>query len=377
MKFINLPKNDNDIGPILQHAIDSSQGGTIFIPSGNFVLKSQIVIRNGVTLKGEGWKFDPSTFNVYGTVISVQYGKGSVEDKNNAAVIMESATRVEGLSFVYNDQLETLSEPIEYGPTIKFYEDSNGIGEVNPHPYHTCEVRDVFFYKSYCAIDARGSSSRAKGYSQIATCRYENILMSTLKYGIRIDTMNDWNFLNKIEQQPGHMGHYLEIGKSLRDWVQKNCIVFDFSGLIDWIKITDCTAWCCNVGVYAKDASGPVSLIGVELDACRYPILVEGNSKILNIKAIGCTFTAFDTVEQYKNGPNKYSGYVFTLSNNSEIGSISFSNCYLFGPSAGWITGSPSVALITGCVGKDAENVKIENKKKKLNIFQKIFSLFT
>lgn len=373
MKYLLLPENKKDIGPIIQSAIDSANGEMIVIPSGNFVLKSQIVIRNGVTLKGEGWKFDPSTFKIYGTVISVEYGKGSVEDKNNAAILMESATRIEGISFLYNDQLETLSEPIEYGPTIKFYQDTNGIGEDNPQPYHTCEIRDMFFYKSYCAIDARGSSSRANGYSQIATCRYENILMSTIKYGIRIDTMNDWNFLNKIEQQPGHIGHYVELGGSLRDWIQKNCTVFEFSGLIDWIKLTDCTAWACNIGVHAFDGSGPVSLIGCELDACKYPIYVEGNSKVLNIKVVGCTFTAFDTLERYKNGPNQYSGYVFTLKDKSVIGSISFSNCYLFGPSEGWIKGNPEIGLITGCVGKTpTENT--ETKRKSL--FRKILDLF-
>jgi len=366
MKYLELP-NKEDIGPIIQDAIDSSNGDIIMIPNGDFILKSQIVIRNGVTLKGEGWKFDPSTFKVYGSVISVEHGQGSVEDKNNAAILMESGTRLEAMSFVYNDQLETLAEPIEYGPTIKFYQDTNGIGEKHAFPYHTCEIRDVFFYKSYCAIDARGSKSRAKGYAKIATCRYEDILMSTLKYGIRIDTMNDWNFLNQIEQQPGYIGHYVVLGESLRDWVQKNCTVFELSGLIDWIKLTDCTAWACNIGVHAIKGSGPVTLLGCGLDACRYPILAEGDSKIMNIKAIGCTFTAFDTLEKYKKGTNQHSGYVFTLTDKSSIGSISFSNCYLFGPSKGWIKGSPNVGLITGCV----------EKLPKRSIFKKIIDFFS
>lgn len=359
-----------DFGPILQKAIDEARGGIVTIPSGTYTLHSQVIIKKGVTVAGEGWKFDPSTFNTYGTVLYVKHGKGSVDDKNNAAILMESGTRLEGVCFVYEDQVETLAVPIEYGPTIKFYEDTNGIGESSPSPYHTCEVRDVFFYKSYCSIDARGSSARAKGYAQIATCRYENILMCALKYGIRIDTMNDWNILNKIEQQPGHIGHYLEIGNSLRDWVQRNCTVFDFSGLIDWIKLTDCCAWACNRGINCERVSGPITLIGCDFDACRDSICISGNSSVGAIKAVGCTFTAFDTVQQYKQGPDRYSGHVLVLESGASLGHATFVGCHLFGPSGGWLRGKLSNYSRVGCTGMDTD---VSESKPQRSLWSRLF----
>jgi hypothetical protein len=335
VKDYGAPANgvDSDSHAI-QSAIDaahSAGGGIVKIPAGNYVLKSWIVVKEGVCVEGDNWSFDPSKFKTYGTVISVETGKGN---EDLSAVIMNTGTEIKDLAFVYNDQLETMPAPHVYGPTIKFYQHAGR----NDYPYHKTNVKNVFFYKSYCAIDMRGSHARWNGEAaNIVTCRIEDILMVSLKYGIRMNNITDWTFFDKIEQQPGYIGHHRAQGNSLRDYVVNNCVMFDCTGLLDWVKFTSCTAWACLAGVIFDNARNPVSFEGCEFDACVAPIYVKGDCSNLKVRVTNGTFTAFNPIEQEINPNNHWSSFALSLDNNATLGSFAFINSYLFGPSKGWV----------------------------------------
>ena len=346
----------------VQRAIDAASvtGAEVFMRAGNWVFGSQVILKTGVTLLGAGRHFDANTFELSGTVIRVSWGSGtgSSEDHTKAAVIMHPASKVRSLAFDYPTQDPTLAAPIEYGATIKFYLDADGATT----PYHSqCHVEDVLFYKSYTAIDARGSLSRSIGFSRITTHRYTDILMVALRYGVRVDTVTDWTFFHQVEQQPGIISHHSTVGASLRDYVQKNCVFLDFAGTMDWVHLTSCTCWATRIGVIIDGVQGPVTFVTCDFDAARIPVFLRGQSTRSNIKFKGCTFTAFD-VNQQNLGVDRFSSFVAVADPNTTVYGLMFDGCYLFGPSRGWgWFGNPSCDIrrihLVNCV-TDVANVE-------------------
>ncbi len=331
------PRNGvSDDVPAVQSAVNAAAaagGGKVVLAEGNWTFKSQLVLKTGVTLEGMGRGIDPNSLVLYGTVVNVRWGSGSgaMDNVTKAAVLMESNSRMRSFAFNYPDQSASDFTPAEYGPTVKFYETST------TRPYHAQnQIEDMLFYKSYVAIDARGESAQPSGASFTVTSRIDNVLMSALRYGIRLSNVTDWVFLNRVEQQPGLISAGLYApGTSLRDYVQKNCRFIELTGLLDWIQLVNCSAWAVQTGIDIVNGQGPITLTNVELDACRTCIQLSGNGGELQLKCVNSTFTAFDSIQKVAN-VNNWSGYVVAAANNSVYKGISFDSCYLFGPSKGW-----------------------------------------
>lgn len=352
-----------DDAPFVQNMIDEAYqdgGGEVYLEAGVWTFRSQVILRRGVSLIGEGRHFDMNYQRTYGTVIQVLWGQGNgaSEDTSKAAVLMEPATRIQSLAFEHPEQNEALPVPLEYGPTVKMFDDRDASIDV----YHgDARICDVFFYKSYVAIDARGTSCKAAGSGTITTHRYSNILMSALKYGIRMDNVSDWTFISEVEQQPGFIGHYAEPNNSLRYWVQRNAAFLQFSGLMDWINLSDCTCWATAIGVELDGVQGPLTFINCAFDASLIGVHLKGQSNNVQAKFVGCTFTIFDTVSLTAGVPG-FSGFVVVPAAHTVADGLTFSSCFLFGPSKGWgWFGNPGVDvknfILQGCTTKVADMI--------------------
>lgn len=328
----------NDDAPAVQDAIDAAalDQGVVYLEEGPWVFKSQITVKKGVTLRGSGYGFDQVVPTLYGTVIDVEWGSGTgaTDDVNKAAVLVEQGTTIERLAFNYPSQSANSFYPSEYGATIKMYRPVPSTSEA----YHgDVTLQDLMFYKSWVAIDSRGSSARTSGAAFMTTHRYDNINMAALKYGIRLQNVSDWFILSRIEQQPGFISATeYGIGTSLRDFVQKGCTFIQFSDLNDWLQLSHCTAWATAVGFELNGVSGPLTFTNCEIDAARVPVYLKGSSNRIAAKFIGCTFTAFDAIQDANSG-TPYYGVVAVADSYTTGKGLHFNGCWLGGPSKGWI----------------------------------------
>jgi hypothetical protein len=350
----------------IQRAIDyvyGRGGGIVYIPEGVYKLRSQITIKTGVTLTGCGYGYQQggtASVALSGTVLNVLWGTGtgSLDDVTKAAIIMNEGSTLTKLAIDYpNQAASTASNPIMYGATIKLFEN-------NPAKFYLsdCKVADLFIKNCYTAVDLRGSrgnrNTANSAYQQIymTAHRFDNIKMCALRFGFRMDTISDWTFFDRIEQQPGWIdANEFRFNASLRSYVQENFVMFECAGLIDWIKLTTCVAW--SIGTVMEfngasglppnngNASGPVTFVGCEFDGAKRGFYAFGSCLQANIKFIGCTFAMFNTLklasaQQFGTtafDPETDSGYVVTIANGTTLEGITITSSYLFGPSRGWI----------------------------------------
>jgi hypothetical protein len=339
----------SDQAGFFQDAIDAAyaagRGGVVFVPPGVWKMTSQITLYPGVILMGSGYGFDQGDYSsayeeptFSGTIISVEWGSGSgsESDVTKAAVIMNPGSTVTELMFNYPNQVASNSfTPTEWGACIKLYLADTATNS----PYHSdCIISNVMFYKSWTAIDMRGDSARTSGTANMTTHRVQDVNMATLRWGIRVQNITDWMIFDKVEQQPGWLSaNTFGPSASLRDYVQKNCVMFDLHDLCDWFKATNCMAWTCNAAAQFTDVTGPVTWVQCDFDAMRTSVFyIQGTSTAFRMKAVGCTFTCFDAIQNAA-GSGQYSSYVVAIANSTTIEGLSIDSSNLFGPSKGWM----------------------------------------
>jgi hypothetical protein len=383
----------------IQAAIDdvfSLGGGTVLITEGEWDLTSQIVVKNGVTIEGSGYGYKQGatdSISLYGTVLNVRWGSGAgaMNDYTRAAFILNEGAKVKNLAVDYPDQVApSSSTPTEYGPTFKLFENlqgfiasTGGVPSGSVSVYHSdCDIRDVIIKNGTVGVDARGTSARRNTgdteyqVANMTAHRFDNIKMCVMNYGFRFDNITDWVFVNRCEQQPGWISAGSRTpGSSLRSYVQENCVFFEVAGIVDWLKITDCSAWAIQNALkvnggplssttpFIANCSGPITMIGCDFDGAKNTVYIQGQCYQLNLKMIGCTFAPFNANKFYEDfdpvntavldgywpaevpvfddsvgfDPATDSGYVVVIDNNSVVEGISISNSFMFAWARGWV----------------------------------------
>ena len=354
------PKNGtNDDTPGIQAAIDAAavNGGTVYLEVGEWTLKSQLVLKRGAALKGAGYRFIESLQQLKGTILNVEWGNGTggnaFENRTKAAVLVESGTKITDLAFDYPAQ--TGSTPLEYGPTIWMYEPLNAAADAY---LSNVVLERLFMYRTFVAVNAKGTTAKASGQGALTTHRYTDIVMAAYFRCFVIDEVTDWFIIDKCEQQPGFLGFDTTPGASQRDYCQKNCIMFQFDKICDWIQIRNCNMWQGARGIVFLSAIGPFTFINCEFDAVLIPIYFENNSTSTRTEAkfIGCTFTAFDAIQEAA-GTGYSNSQVCVAGSNVTIEGIHFRDCTILGPTTGlfWSKNPGTVVnrlSVQGCMSK-------------------------
>lgn len=169
-----------DAVPAIQKAMDFAYDKNIpkVTVSNKFSYKSQLTIRQGVTLDGGGYKFGARfwgsglftgwQYSKDGSVMSIEWGSGagSSDDYTKAAIIMESGSAIRGISAYYPNQTMTgaivsgITTPVEYAPFIApEYRAGSGVTDAATEDVL---VEYVNFGNAYVGFDARRDTSQVK-----------------------------------------------------------------------------------------------------------------------------------------------------------------------------------------------------------------------
>jgi hypothetical protein len=334
-----------DQAPCIQSAIDAaniSGGGVVWIPAGYWNLKSQVQIKQNVSIlcanNGAGTQFDSSvlTYGIgSGSILVIQWGSGldAHNDPTKAAIQLQAGAGITSCGFWYPDQIWSLSAPIEFGATILTYGTSVANSNVGQF------ARGNWCANCYDFLDFRGS---VKGLG-IVGAAVENNVGSPIAFGIIINYIvdssifqgNHFNsgFLNPNDPSPA---------THLVGWVRNNGI-----GVLiqhsDWPHINDHQQFGYKYGIqldFATDCcapfidSGPVTISRAGLDGNEIPIDInQGMTQSLRVE--DSTLTAFN--------PGSGSARVaILLESGASIQNLQVFNNFLFGGTDGLLELNPS-----------------------------------
>jgi hypothetical protein len=194
------------------------------IPDG-VALWCGMISPNPIYRIGTGWQ------RLNGSIHYINFGAGgSVDDWASAAAIMKDNSGLSGCAFVYpgQDPTETTT-PIVFPPTVV----------VDPS-VDSVDLQELTFVNSYSAIDARRDH---------ALLKVNNIRGYPIKYGIRIGSMTDNDYLEKVHFQPlqAYRGSF-NATNSLVGWINQNGIAFDL-GRNSWSTFDKVFAFGYNIGM--------------------------------------------------------------------------------------------------------------------------------
>jgi uncharacterized protein YjdB len=177
-----------DVTAIFQarlNALKALGGGTLFVPSGKYVLKGTLIIPKGITLRGE-WLQPVKGQPIVGTILMVYTGKG-----NEAAasfITMEPSAAVMDLALWYPEQDANNITP--YSPAIMF-------GETGYFGNEGCNVKNVTLVNAYSGVVFSRVNSSG---SQVINGLYG----TPLSRGVEVDNTGDVGRLDNINFSPDY-----------------------------------------------------------------------------------------------------------------------------------------------------------------------------
>jgi len=166
------PDAVTDCTAALQSAIDTAAaqgGGVVFIPAGRYRFDGDLVVKEGVTLRGD-WKPPGTLATVGGTILMPYGGRGQTDGDPFLAVQRGSGVR--DLSIWYPDQ--DAANPVPYPWTIA--DDQNHAGD-------NYTVHQVTLVNSYQGINF------GPKYNELFTVR--QVYGTPLKTGLQFDSVTD------------------------------------------------------------------------------------------------------------------------------------------------------------------------------------------
>lgn len=195
-------RNDGSTGYYYNNA-----GGTLYLPAGKYLCKKNLVLPRGVTLRGD-WKKPGAGVATTGTVILVQTPTKTVNDENQAFIVMQPSSEVSNINFFYPNQ--SSRTPYVYPPTILY-------GQRGYFGNDYCNVRHCTFINSYIGIQF--SSYCGGGCPNVF-----DVYGTPLHQGIVMDNIADVGRLDGIHfspiywegcgytgsPQPGALNSYIE-----------------------------------------------------------------------------------------------------------------------------------------------------------------------
>lgn len=310
-----------DNGPALQALIDTvhaNGGGDISLPSGSIRFDSQFAIKPGVRLIGSGaagwdWRIPAPD---RGTVLEIRWGQGGLGPEL-AACLMHRASSISNLTFSYPDQDPLAAAPIPWGASIMLYEPT--LNNYNQ------SITNIYFHRSYAAIDARGSLS-----GDVAALSIEDVMGTPIAYGILIDRVTDWCRLRHIQFNGGHLTYHNGSWglHGLSAWAAQQGIAFRLGGC-DWLQLIDCqvAGYWHGAAVYAGagyPAGGPYTFQNCQFDICPKAIYLVGNFTQI-VRVFGCSFAPYSRAQPLY-------GQALGVDPGIVLPGLQFTGNYIFGP---------------------------------------------
>jgi len=277
-------KGDVDVTKHLQGLIDQLDncsgdpkhgGGVVYLPEGNYRIDGTLILRKGITLRGD-WKKPVKGQPIQGTILEIRSGKGN--EGGTPFIMMESASAVMDLNFWYPEQQPNNITP--YPPAIQF-------GRPGIHGDEFCNAKNITLVNAYSGIYF---------YQGGGTCPTINGVYGTpLKQGVEIDRIVDIGRVEWCDFSPAYWeGSGLPnaptgTNVALRQWLRENG-----TGVVmrrnDWSYTCYLTVDGYNKGFHALQSKGDTSTpnghnYGFNLTNCKYGLYFEGR------QGEGCMFT--------------------------------------------------------------------------------------
>ena len=296
-------------------------GGTVFVPSGKYVIKGNLTIPKGVTLRGE-WKKPVKGEPIEGTILMAYAGRG---DENATPLItMEPAAGVMDLAIWYPEQ--TPDNIVPYPASIV-------MGKPKHFGNEYCNVKNITLVNSYIGI----AISRVNG----GGCPvFYDIYGSPLSVGIEIDYIADVGRIDRVDFSPAYWcGSGLPdspaAGGSFDKWIYENG-----TGIMmrknDWSYTTNITVEGYKVGF---NAAPSITNEGSKPNGQNYQLKVIGCKTGIQCDAIansGIQFTR-SIIKNCENG---------VVVNKGTAGALHFHTCEIDATQNAFVTDAESSTRI-------------------------------
>ncbi|WP_267298180.1 glycosyl hydrolase family 28-related protein [Parachryseolinea silvisoli] len=256
-------------------------GGTLFVPEGQYVIKGNLLLPKGITLRGE-WKKPEKGESVVGTILMAYAGKGN-EDAT-PFITMEPSSAVMDLAIWYPEQ--TASNITPYPPSVEF-------GKPNYFGNENCNAKHITLVNSYAGI----VFSRKNG----GTCPTINGVYGTpLSRGIEIDNIVDVGRIEWIDFSPDYWAGSGLPNSPAMDGDHKAWIYENGTGIV--MRRNDWSYTCfINVEGYSKGfhAVESIASAGAQPNGHHYSMIFTKCKIGLDISAansVGLMCTGIKTV---------------------------------------------------------------------------------
>ena len=192
----------------LLNSLGALGGGTLFVPEGQYVIRGNLLLPKGITLRGE-WKKPKKGEGIAGTILMAYAGRG--DEEATPFITMEPSSAVMDLAIWYPEQTPSGITP--YPPSVEF-------GKPNYFGNENCNAKNITLVNSYAGI----VFSRKNG----GTCPTINGVYGTpLSRGIEIDNIVDVGRIEWIDFSPDYWaGSGLPNSPSLdgdhKAWIYEN-----------------------------------------------------------------------------------------------------------------------------------------------------------
>ncbi|MDR0431073.1 MAG: discoidin domain-containing protein [Tannerellaceae bacterium] len=202
-----------------------NNGGVLFLPEGKYLVKSQIVVPKGVTIRGE-WKKPIKGETIVGTIIVAQPGTVGTEDENGSLFILQPMAAIKDMAFWYPDQNPDNIKL--YPPTIMF-------GQRDFFGNEYALAQNITLVNSYIGL---ALSERGGGAPNMF-----GIYGTPLKKGIEIDYIAEVGRVEGVDFSPAYWAGSGLPGAPAANSVYRNWIKNNGTGIVmrrnDWTLTTD------------------------------------------------------------------------------------------------------------------------------------------
>lgn len=258
-----------------QRALDAvykSGGGTVYAPSGRYLLRGTLSVPDGVTLRGS-FTCVPSHNGIRdkaqpkpgddGTALFVTAGRGS--EDGEPFLTLNTNSSVTGLTIYYPEQVAD-GDPVAYPWTI-------AMRGKNP------AVFEIELLNPYQGIDA----------SQNERHNIRNVTGQPLRRGIWVDAIYDIGRIENVHFNPWWNSH-----TKVYQWQTQNGEAFIF-GRADWEYVLNTFCFGYHVGYkFVQTPTGECNgnFLGIGADDCNRAVLVE-QSAAFGLLIANAEFTSF------------------------------------------------------------------------------------
>jgi hypothetical protein len=167
------------------NALGTLGGGTLFVPSGKYVISGNLTIPKGVTLRGE-WQQPVKGQAIAGTILMAYAGRG--DENATPFITMQPSSGVRDLAIWYPQQ--TADNITPYSPAIVF-------GQPNYFGNDFCNARNITLVNAYSGV----IFSRINGGSSPVI---NGIYGTPLSRGVEIDNIADVGRIENINFSPAY-----------------------------------------------------------------------------------------------------------------------------------------------------------------------------